>query len=589
MRIDIKILIVMILTGICFFVAPFSPFPVAKAETFRQKTGFDREPDYQTVDPSPSHPPEGVAEILPPPSRAFRLPDLPPPAGGEPVMPSASAVFVKRFHLLGNTVFSKARISEITTPFEDRKISNEELEEVRHRLTLLYVNQGYINSGVIIPDQKISGGVVTLRAIEGHLNHIDISGNRRLRDAYLRNRIARVAGPPLSIHALQEQLQLLDSDPLIRRIQGALGPGSRPGESELEVTVTEEPPYRVEIEANNARSAGVGGESLKVRLAHMNISGRGDAVGLIYDLTEGLDDLTGYYRIPLNARDTTLELKCDYTEALITEEPFDAVDITSRSLSYGLTLSHPIVKRPGEELILSLTTEKRHSETFVLGLPFSFAPGVQNGESDVTVIRFAQNWIRRRSHQVVAARSVFSLGIDALDATLNASDPDGQFLIWLGQFQYARRIPRFMGSQMIFRTDLQLAAESLLPIEKFPVGGATSVRGYRENQLIRDNGATASLEWRIPVFRLPLPKISKTPEDGTLQLATFADIGWGWNTDLPTPDVKNIASAGIGLRWDPSSKMHAEIYWGLPLKKVNNPHNDLQDSGIHFKVNWRLF
>ena len=44
---------------------------------------------------------------------------------------------------------------------------------------------------------------------------------------------------------------------------------------------------------------------------------------------------------------------------------------------------------------------------------------------------------------------------------------------------------------LIVRQTLQLASEPLLNIEKFALGGINTVRGYRENQFVRDNGLAA--------------------------------------------------------------------------------------------------
>ena len=517
------------------------------------------------------------------------LPPVPAQTENAASPPAAASVYVQRFNIIGNTVFSSEEISAITKAYENRTISSEELQEVRHRISLLYVNRGYINSGAVIPDQEVRDGTVTLKIIEGRLTDIEINGTERLIPEYISRRIAMSATPPLDINRLQERIQLLHANPLIRRIQAELGPGIRPGEGVLKVNVTEERPWLMSFFFDNHRSPTVGALQSGIHVAHLNVSGRGDRLGAKFNVTEGTDGYAGYYRLPVNARDTSIELYFEKNDASVVEAPFDKVGINSKSLTYGLTVIHPLLRRQGQDLTIGLTAEKRHSKTWVLGEPFSFSPGVQNGESDVTVIRLIQQWIDRRPEQVLAARSVFSIGIDALGATDNGDDPDGQFFTWLGQFQYARRFPRHRDCQVIFRTDFQLAERSLLPIEQFPLGGATSVRGYRETQLLRDNGMFASAELRVPLLRLPVPKISKTSQDGMLQLAPFCDFGWGWHTDLSTPDPKTIASAGLGIRWDPAEKIHAEIYCGYPLRDPDNSGSDLQDMGIHFQFNWQIF
>jgi hemolysin activation/secretion protein len=72
--------------------------------------------------------------------------------------------------------------------------------------------------------------------------------------------------------------------------------------------------------------------------------------------------------------------------------------------------------------------------------------------------------------------------------------------------------------------------------------------------------------------------------NGSVHLVPFFDWGWVENTDRPTPDPRTISSLGLGLRWDPSSNTHADIYWGYALRKVDNPNNDLQDHGFHFQL-----
>lgn len=76
-----------------------------------------------------------------------------------------------------------------------------------------------------------------------------------------------------------------------------------------------------------------------------------------------------------------------------------------------------------------------------------------------------------------------------------------------------------------------------------------------------------------------------------MQLAPFFDAGWSTNTDEGTPSPETIYSAWLGLRWDPSPRVHSEFYWGHPFKEVEDQlaEHDLQDEGIHFALNVKIF
>ena len=107
----------------------------------------------------------------------------------------------------------------------NRSVTSEDLEALRLALTRLYINRGYINSGAILPDQTVSGGVITFHIIEGTLTEVTLEGQRWFRERYLRQRLVLDVVPPLNIGTVQERLQLLQQDDCIERLQAELEPG----------------------------------------------------------------------------------------------------------------------------------------------------------------------------------------------------------------------------------------------------------------------------------------------------------------------------------------------------------------------------
>ena len=176
-----------------------------------------------------------------------------------------------------------------------------------------------------------------------------------------------------------------------------------------------------------------------------------------------------------------------------------------------------------------------------------------------------------------------SFGVDLLDATTNSSPlPDARFFAWLGQFVLAQQLPAWTRtSQAIFRTDVQIASDPLFSIEQFALGGVRTVRGYRENRLVRDNGWVSSLEVRIPILK-------KSETEGLVFLMPFFDIGRGWNErreSLTPVEDQTIASAGIGVRVQPFRWLFGELYWGGQLYDLDGDRDsDPQDDGFHFQV-----
>ena len=510
---------------------------------------------------------------------------LPSPAG--PAKERAGAllgsVFAQKIVVTGSSVFSAEDIARVTAPYVNRTVTTEELESLRRALTLLYINRGYINSGAIIPDQTVVDGVITFQIIEGKLTHIDVEGNKWFGDAFLRDRIALGAGAPVNISPLQNRLQLLQQDQRLQRIHAELRPGAKPGESELKVKVEEKPPLYAWFAFNNYQSPSVGAERGLLTLSHQNTTGHGDILSLTYGRSKGLNPLIDtWYMIPVNVHDTTLLLRYRQNDFDIVDGTFKDLDIASKSEIYEVTLRQPLYRSLNQEFAIALTLEHEYNKTYLLGEPFSFSQGAVDGKTVVIPLRFSQEWTYRTQRQVVAARSRFTYGLDNRDATTNNNEPDARFFAWLGQFQWAR-ILDFWDTQLLFRADIQRTNDSLLPLEQIAVGGRYSVRGYRENALVRDQAFIASLESRIPIVQ------NKRWAD-YIQLCPFYDYGRGTNKDLPTPDPVDISSVGLGLRWAAplikspfEVKAEIEAYRGVPLRKLDLPHDDLQDNGFHFQ------
>jgi len=518
---------------------------------------------------------------------------------------TAASVFVNKFIFEGNSVYSDDDLAFIVSPYEEREISSEELHEVKNKISLFYYTKGYVNSGAVLPDQKVTDGNIRIKIIEGILPKISVTGNTWLKSSYISRRLEIATGDgkaPLNINTLQNRLKMIKQDPLVKNINANLSPGLKLGEAELEVSVKEARPYFLNFEFSNSNSPSVGSYRGDIIFEHINVTGYGDRLRLKYGITEGLDTYASKYVIPLNRWGTTFSLIADRSKSEVVVSQFEELRINGDTTTMGFGVKHPFYKTVSSEFLMGLSFDQRKSNTYIMDdQSFSFTTGVYNGESKVSVLRFTQEWIQRSLSQVIAARSTISLGLDILDSTDIASEPDsvtqlkghegetipnGTFATWLGQFQWIKRIG---DTQLISRLDARLSDSPLLPIEKFAIGGRGTVRGYRENLMTPDTGLVASVEWRVPVAHWNIPALTKNQKMGTVYLAPFFDFGWGGNIKAEQPVPRTISSIGLGVRWDICEHLYSEIYWGYALRDVEQTDSDLQDDGIHFLITANAF
>lgn len=496
---------------------------------------------------------------------------------------------VRRIIVTGSTVFTKQEIEAVTRPYLDRYLSAEGLEEIRLALTTLYVQRGYVDSGAVLPDQDAVDGIVRFEIVEGKVTNITVTGLRWFRPDFLENRIELRTGPPLNTEDLQERLQLFLEDARIKRLKAELKPGIWPGESELQVNVEERFPVKAAVQVDNYQSPSVGSVRQVANLEHQNVTGHGDIMFLQYGRTEGLDPIIdASYRLPINRHDTTLGLRYAKNNFAIVEEQFRSLDITGSAETYSVGLNQPLYRSLAHDVALEFAVEREWQQTSLLGTPFSLSPGAEGGKSVVAVVRIAPEWIYRSRLEVIAFRSRFSVGTDALGSTIhdNSNLPDSKFFAWLAQFQWARRLPVF-DTTFVLRSQLQLSNQPLLPQEQIPIGGRYSVRGYRENTLVRDDAVIGSLELRVPIVRN-----QRWAE--ILEIVPFADYGRGWNASPTAVPKEELSSVGVGMRWSATfpgelaARPAFEVYWGHPLKDIHTAGNDFQDRGIHFQFTFQI-
>lgn len=548
------------------------------------------DPERPIAQPTLLPPPQDIVPPRPTPSPVVP-PPLPPPdillqpsptAPGSPTPPEAPGdvpqrLTVEQFNVTGSTVFSAADFAKVTAPFTGKPISLAELFQARSAVTQLYLDRGYITSGAYIPPQKLQSGVVEIRVVEGELEDIRISGTRRLNPNYVRSRLALGAKKPLNRARLLESLQLLQVNPLISTVSAELSAGSRPGTSLLEVKVAEAKTFGSQIVFDNGRSPSVGTFRRQVQLSEANLLGLGDGLSISYAKTDGSDEVDLNYTLPINPRNGTISLSYGNSSSRVIETPFDQLEIDSKSHFFEVGLRQPIFQSPTQELALGLSFGNRESRATLLDgdLPFPSLGADNDGKTRVSALRFFQEYTKRSSQDVFAARSQFSFGLNAFNSTINDEAPDSRFVSWRGQLQYVRLLaPETL---LLLRTDVQLSNRSLLPVEQFGVGGINSVRGYRQDQLLTDQGLFASAELRIPVLRIP--QLSTL-----LQIVPFIDVGIAGNRTAADPDPRTLAAAGLGLRLQVSDRVTARLEWGRPLVSVENKRRTWQEDGLYFSV-----
>jgi len=502
------------------------------------------------------------------------------PAGG-------GSVIIKQVLFVGNTVFSQQELEAVTKEFLNREIRVSDVEAIRRKVSQHYADQGYINSGAVLESQSLASGLLTLKIIEGRLVDVRQTGQERLPEAYIRDRLIAGSGEPLNVNELQDSYRLLLGDPLIKQLNGQLLPGSRLGENILDVKVTRARPYQLSFGVDDYQTPSVGEIVGRMGGWVDNLLTLGERIDAQFIASGGALGYNTGINLPLNALDTRFSFRYSDTTSTIVEQTTKTLGITNHVVGFDGGLSHPVYRTFADDLTLGLNFVVRRNQTLLSG---SCNTGfeVDNCNTQVTVLRMSQHFSHRGESNSAVFWSTFNAGLDALGATVNSGEnPGGQFFSWLGQSMFSQRLLD-NGTSLVLKGNVQVSESRLLSLERYSIGGVYTVRGYRENTYVRDNGFNTSVEIHYPIYN------ADTVEKNNLHLVPFWDYGGAWNnSNLDASGYRKdyLTSAGVGLNWQ-YHQLSTDFYWAHAFKPVKDQvlsEKSIQDDGIHFRINVDVF
>jgi hemolysin activation/secretion protein len=276
----------------------------------------------------------------------------------------------------------------------------------------------------------------------------------------------------------------------------------------------------------------------------------------------------------------------------VTQPEFAAFGIRGAGTLYEINFRQPIVRSRFDEFALSLGYAYQTGQTFLfndLQTPFGIGPE-PDGSTRTGVIKFAQDYtVWEPNNSAWYFRSQFNLGTGlgifnvSSNKTNNPDAPTSYFLSWNAQIQRLQSLEKNIF--LLASLDTQLASDPLLPSQQFAIGGAQSVRGFRQNARIGDNGVRLSLENRWILLRDEIDQSAK------LQFGPFVDLGVVWNhfrnpNQLPQQNL--ISGGGLVAIFEPIKGLTMRLDYAIPFLQLSDKTSNLQDSSLYFNMKYQF-
>jgi hemolysin activation/secretion protein len=540
----------------------------------------------------------GLALALLAPARA--------PAQTQP-SPPAPAAEEPRFDILeyvveGNTVLSVAEIERAVTPFLGEKKTIADVESARKALEQRYQERGFQTVFVDIPEQRVTSGEVTLRVLEGRVDRVRVIGSRYFSIGEIRAVVQELApGKVPDFNTVQQQLAEVNRT-ADRIVSPVLRAGRTPGTVEVDLTVKDQLPLHGDVELNNKSSAFTSESRLSASVRWDNLWQRQHSAGLNVQWSPEASNevrvLSANYLWRFERGSDVLSMYAVKSDSQVTL--VGSALILGDATIAGVRWVRPLLAPPG--VFHSLTwglDYKRFGQTTL---------SAETDEADVLgALDYAPLSLAYSLSWAGAARSNHSLGLTATSAPRGLlGNRDEEFrgrrvlaragwLVLRADYTHERSLAPRWG--LWTRWDALYASQPLVSNEQLALGGADSVRGYREGEIAVDRGARASVELRWWPWRL-LPAAAATAGApppaplgfglGELQFYGLLDVAAG-ESDNPSPNPADadrarrwIGGLGLGLRWT-----HLGLRAQLEAARALNPGGGALQGFITDKGDWR--
>lgn len=430
----------------------------------------------------------------------------------------------------GNTKVTSDKLNSLLTVTKGSILNSKALNENVRAMEGYYRDQGYILTKV--SDVAMSpGGTLTLTINEGMVEAIQIKGNDKTKDYVITREMKLKPNQPFNVKDAKRSMQKVYNLGFFEDVNMKLNPGKEPNAIVFETTVVEQKTGRFSIGGGYSKSDGMIGI---IEVGDDNFRGTGDKVKLHWEFGGNASNRNyevSYNRPWLDAKQTSLgfsfyDMTNEYTDYY--DDGGTRATYDKQRKGWDITLGRP----QGEYVqnYIALKSRKDRYAEYVSGEDYNANPtyltdnfGLTRSVSLMRVYDSRDNVFSPTEGNRIALTAEFAGKSLGGDFDYNKYTAESRNYLRVGRNQI-----------VALRGSIGYADGKMPDSGRFAVGGADTLRGYRDDQFKGDKMLAASAEYRFPVA-------------SKVEGVVFTDIGKAWTGEgYKLNDLEG--SVGVGVR-----------------------------------------
>ncbi len=502
---------------------------------------------------------------------------------------------IVRFQIEGNSILPAERAQQLVSPFVGSRRNYADVQKALEALEGEFRRLGYGTVQVYVPEQELTSGVVRLQVSEGVVGKVKITGNKHFNDANVRASLPNLKeGTAPNMRKLSENIQLSNENPA-KQVEVTLGVSEEEGKVDVKVDVKEEDPERFYLTLDNTGTKASGKHRIGIAYQNANLGNSDQVLTLAYSTAADppggmkvfgnrvfpwqdgngvkVDIFSIGYRLPLYSIGDSIDFiygNSSTDTPSVSPTLGGGLGINGKGEVFGLRYNH-IFPRAGEftsKLVLGLDYKYMNSRCTINGDPTPFGTAgctpytlrpvsatysgqwQKPGEAIDFNVGVAHNLFPMGSEFTFAPAPPAAGGYDRYSAASGYQSKDEFSVLRFGGGYTAA----IAGDWLLRIAASGQHANNALPAgERLGLAGSNAVRGFLERAVATDRGYFANLE----VYSSDIA--AKLGVQGNLKWLVFFDWAQGYNLNPSVNQKVNIASLGIGLRYNLKKDVSARL------------------------------
>lgn len=488
----------------------------------------------------------------------------------EPITESfvGGKAYIKAVKVSDSKILTDEEIQNFVNPIINNYITFNELQEVVDNINYYYATKGYVTAKAYIPPQTLADQTVTIALLEGTVNKLTISNNKYTSESYIKKRLNANEGDIFEIIELEKNIVDFNRYNPGIKLNANLKKGEYDGTTDIDIVAKESFPFHIVGLMDNAGRKTIGELRGGLMMYTDSLFKQRDRLTIgSYASSHSITPFADY-NIPVNKKDGRVGFTFSTSYSEIANGPYEIFDISSRSYTYSLYYTHPLIRKPNFELTSYTAANYKEGST-------SFGDYRLNTDQ-VTSLETALN-ARYDSKRGIwyATQGVYQ--------AFPLFDDNSKYFKYTGSLLRLHDFGHGIVGQ--FRGMYQYSPDDYMPyIDQLQAGGLATVRGYSEGLLIGRSGYILSAEMMFPILPQKIA-IKKQGEPKELPFLgkyvkgiAFIDHAGIYPFKGEGPGARSytkndyMISAGFGLKINLPGDASARLYWGYPLMHNNNEY-----------------